>query len=85
MTARPETQIVAAPCAGSFGRVYLGMWRQTKVAIKLLAHPADVFIDGSGDPHGLEDDHDRRADALASACSVYLDLPCFCRSISNKN
>lgn len=36
------------------------MWRQTKVAIKLLAHPADVFIDGSGEPHGFLDDHDRR-------------------------
>jgi len=49
--------------AGSFGRVYLGIWRQTKVAIKLLAHPADVFLDGSGEPHGLVDDHDRRAPA----------------------
>lgn len=49
--------------AGSFGRVYMGMWRQTKVAIKLLAHPADVFVDGSGEPHGFLDDYDRH-DAL---------------------
>ncbi|KAK9837125.1 hypothetical protein WJX81_004755 [Elliptochloris bilobata] len=53
--------------AGGFGRVYLGIWRQTKVAIKLLAHPADVFVDGCGEPHGLVDDHDREATEAKAA------------------
>ena len=26
-------------CQGSFGRVYLGKWRETTVAIKLLSQP----------------------------------------------
>ena len=57
------------------------MWRQTKVAIKLLAHPADVFVDGSGEPHGFLDDHDRHGGldmpnlgSAANACAEHASL-----------
>lgn len=48
---------------GSFGRVFLGKWRETTVAIKLLSQPlvphtsGDMWADGTDDGFSISTSH----------------------------